>query len=66
MADIAGYDPDKDYLLDPQQRDVKIRAVCGCCGHNIYEWEDYYELDVKKDVLIVCSDCREEMREVVA
>jgi hypothetical protein len=66
MADIAGYDPDKDYLDDPQQRDAEIRGVCDCCGHDIYVWEDYYELDVKKDVLIICTDCKEEMREVPA
>ena len=66
MADITGYDPDKDYLLDPKWRDARIRAVCGCCGHDIYEWEDYYELDVKKDVLVVCQDCFDEIRVVAA
>lgn len=62
----VGIDPDKDYLFDPQQRDARIRAVCGCCGHNIYAWEDYFELDVKKDVLVVCQDCFDEIRVVVA
>ena len=66
MSNNVGIDPDKDYLDDPQWRDVKIRAVCGCCGHNIYEWEDYFELDVKKDVLVVCQECFEEIRLVVA
>ena len=62
----VGIDPDKDYLIDPQQRPERIRAVCGCCGHNIYVWEDYFELDVKKDVLVVCQDCFDEIRVVVA
>lgn len=66
MAYIVGYDPDKDYMIDPQQRPERIRAVCGCCGHNIYAWEDYFELDVKKDVLVVCQDCFDEIRVVVA
>lgn len=66
MSNNVGIDPDKNYLDDPQQRPERIRAVCGCCGHNIYAWEDYFELDVKKDVLVVCQECFEEIRLVVA
>ena len=34
MADITGYDPDKDYLFDPQQR--RPAGWCPICKLEIY------------------------------
>ena len=65
-----GFDPDKDYLLDPQMKDTKV-AICDCCGHQIFPGELYYELYicrglsqvVGKDSLILCKDCECEIEE---
>ena len=67
-----GFDPDKDYLLDPQMKETKF-AVCDCCGHQIFPGELYYERYlcrglsqvVGKDSLILCKDCECEVREYI-
>ena len=49
---MIGYDPDKDYLLDPQQE----RPVCRCCicGREIYrllrETCDRCMMDMEEDI----------------
>ncbi|MGM9627280.1 MAG: hypothetical protein ACI3V4_04205 [Faecousia sp.] len=54
-SQIIGIDPDYDYLYDPQQdRRVDRFPLCGCCGHQLYGGDTFYELDVRGDSLIVC------------
>lgn len=57
------YDP--VYQEERRQTDMDRRAdhfpICGCCGHRIYPLECFYELNVKKNVLIVCEECASEM-----
>ncbi len=68
MADIAGYDPDKDYLLDPQQRDA-FTLRCDWCGHDIYGGECFSRVPsplwvrnaVGKEEITFCSDCLHEI-----
>lgn len=33
---MIGYDPDYDFLYDPQQ--AAPRGFCPCCGKEIYEY----------------------------
>ena len=53
---VVGFNPDKDYLLDPQQKpDSGFR--CGGCGRQIYFGEVYYEMFVMESDITICSDC---------
>lgn len=68
MADIAGYDPDKDYLFDIQQRDT-FPGRCDCCGHLIQRGDRFCRLELpvwlskaaKKDELMICDVCKAEL-----
>lgn len=68
--DDIGFDPDKDYLFDPQMKEEKFTR-CDCCGHQIFRGEVYYALPVScflsgiigNDYLTICADCRREIRE---
>lgn len=68
MADIVGYDPDKDYLLDPQQLDT-FPGRCDCCGHLIHRGDLFYRLDLpkwlcdaaKKSELMICDSCKADL-----
>lgn len=64
-SDIIGIDPDKDYLLDPQQ-DPRADdfPVCGCCGRLMYQGERFWALMVHGSELFVCADCRDAMEQV--
>lgn len=35
--------------------------ICGCCGHYIYPRESFYTLNIIRDEIIVCYDCKQEM-----
>lgn len=73
MADITGYDPDKDYLIDPQQRDT-LTLRCGWCGHDIYSGERFSRVPAPlwarnatgDDEITYCSDCLHEIMNNVA
>ena len=66
--DIAGFDPDKDYLYDPQQKDT-FPGRCDCCGHLIQRKDLFFRLELpvwlckaaKKDELIICEICKAEL-----
>ena len=68
MADITGYDPDKDYLIDPQQRDA-FTLRCDWCGHDVYSGEHFSRVPAPlwvrnatgKDEITFCSDCMNEI-----
>lgn len=68
MADIVGYDPDKDYLSDPHQRDA-LTLRCDWCGHDIYSGETFSRVPsplwvrnaVGKDEITFCLDCLHEI-----
>ena len=68
MAYIVGYDPDKDYLLDPQQRET-FPGRCDCCGHLIQRGDRFYRLDLpkwlcdatKKGELMICDFCKADL-----
>ena len=70
MADITGYDPDKNYLDDLQQRDT-FPGRCDCCGHLIQRGDRFYRLDLpkrlcdaaKKAELIICDFCKADLDE---
>ena len=73
MADIAGYDPDKDYLLDPQQRDA-FTLRCDWCGHDVYSGEHFSRVPaplwvrnaIGKEEITFCSDCLHEIMDEIA
>ena len=73
MADITGYDPDKDYLFDPQQRDA-FAIRCGWCGHDIYSGEHFSRVPAPlwarnatgEDEVMFCSDCLREIMDEIA
>ena len=73
MADIAGYDPDKDYLFDTQHRET-FPGRCDCCGHLIQRGDRFYRLDLpkrlfdaaKKSELIICDFCKADLDETEA
>lgn len=68
MSWACGIDPDKDYLLDPQQRPV-YPGRCDCCGNSIQRGDRFYQLplctglvfSVHKGALTVCQDCKRAM-----
>lgn len=68
MNDIAGYDPDNDRLLDPQQKDA-FTLRCDWCGHDIYSGEHFSTIDAPlwarkvlgKDEATFCADCMAEI-----
>lgn len=68
MYDIAGYDPDKDYLSDSQQRDT-FPGRCDCCGHLIQRRGLFYRLELpawlskaaNKDELMMCDFCKADL-----
>lgn len=68
MSWVCGIDPDKDYLLDPQQRPV-YPGRCDCCGYSIQRGNRFYQLplctglvfSVHKSELTVCQDCKQMM-----
>lgn len=70
MADITGYDPDKDYLIDPQQRDA-FTIRCDWCGHDIYNGEHFSRAPAPlwvrektgKGEITFCADCLNEITE---
>ena len=35
--------------------------ICDCCGARIYPGSKFYQLEVRKDALIVCEECASEM-----
>lgn len=57
---MVGVDPERDCLLDPQQKPGEW-PVCGCCGHHIYSGEFFWILNRIKEEIVVCSDCKAEM-----
>ena len=66
----VGIDPDKDYLLDPQQRDA-FTIRCDWCGHDIYNGEHFSRAPAPlwvrekngKDEITFCADCLNEITE---
>lgn len=66
MPDIVGYDPDKDYLLDPQYREQKTLYKCDGCGRCISGKERFFQLVLKKDFVVLCEDCYNEITECIA
>ena len=42
-SETVGIDPDKDYLLDPQQIPV-YPGRCDCCGYSIQRGDRFYQL----------------------
>ena len=66
----VGIDPDKDYLLDPQQRDA-FTIRCDWCGHDIYNGEHFSRVPAPlwvrektgKDEITFCADCLNEITE---
>lgn len=62
---MIGFDPDKDYLLDPQQEpDNRLR--CGFCRRQIFLGEVYYLMIVHSQEMHVCSDCFSELEQSAA
>ncbi len=67
-SETVGIDPDKDYLLDPQQIPV-YPGRCDCCGYSIQRGDRFYQLplctglvfSVHKSELTVCQDCKRVM-----
>ena len=53
---MVGYDPDKDYLLDPQQMKDKFPR-CKGCRRQIFFGEVYYEYFGPLGEGEICSDC---------
>lgn len=59
---MVGYDPDKDYLFDPQQRpDNRLR--CGCCRRQIFFAEVYYTMFTGRQEMNICSGCFSEVEQ---
>ena len=69
----VGIDPDKDYLIDPQQRDA-FTIRCDWCGHDIYSGEHFSRVPAPlwarektgNDEITFCSDCLNEIMDNVA
>lgn len=53
-----GFDPDKDYLLDPQMKETTF-ATCDCCGHQIFPGDKIHVAQF----FVVCHSCYEELGE---
>ena len=72
MRSNVGIDPDKDYLLDPQQRDA-FTIRCDWCGHDIYNGEYFSRVPAPlwvrektgKDEITFCADCLDEITEQI-
>lgn len=62
---MVGYDPDKDYLLDPQQKKDKLPR-CWCCRRQIIFGEVYYTVFVKSSELELCCDCYKDITDSCA
>lgn len=61
MSWVCGIDPDKDYLLDLQQRPV-YPGRCDCCGQSIQRGDRFYQLYLfTGSELTVCQDCKRVM-----
>jgi len=69
MRRDCGIDPDKDYLLDPRQKDGTYPGRCDCCGNSIQRGDRFYQLYLytwlvfatHKSELTVCQDCKRVM-----
>ena len=57
---MIGYNPQADYLLDPQQRPDKLPR-CGICKRQIYYGEVYYTMFIGASEINICSDCYSEI-----
>ena len=53
---MVGFDPNKDHLLDPQQKPGR-GLQCGGCGRQIYYGEIFYELITIAAEITICHDC---------
>ena len=53
---MVGYDPDKDYLLDPQQKKDKFPR-CKVCRRQIFYGEVFYDYSGSLGDGYLCSDC---------
>lgn len=62
---MVGYDPDMDYLLDPQQKKDKFPR-CLCCRRQIIFGEAYYTVFVKSSEREICCDCYEDVTDSYA
>lgn len=61
------YDPviQEDRQQAVMDRRAEYFPICGCCGHYIYPREKFYVLNVRKNELIVCEECKAEMDDSV-
>lgn len=57
---MVGFDPNKDHLLDPQQR-RQSKLICGCCRRQIYFGEVFYQLIALTAEMPICTDCYREI-----
>lgn len=53
---MIGFDPNKDHLLDPQQK-PDSGLQCGGCGRQIYYGERFYALTTMAAEITICHDC---------
>ena len=57
---MVGFNPNKDHLLDPQQR-RESKLICGGCRRQIYFGEVFYTLIANVSEMNICTDCQREL-----
>ena len=66
MGNIIGFDPDFDYLLDPQARDRKLFEECCACGSAICRGDSFIRFCAGRTVVTLCDRCALTMESCIA
>ena len=46
----------------PREKRRRVAYVCTCCGYDIFEGEEYYDLRmINSDYGVLCAQCIEDM-----
>lgn len=57
MENIIGYDPGKDYLLDPQARPQAPFIRCAACNDRIEDGDLYFTFCIAGKDIPICGFC---------